>query len=477
MLKNHFCNIFGMTLLISAVVLGFSGTAAAQQKQPAITGASISGDQELLKRRAFLGVGGEATRAASGLRLTYVDEAATAGVAGLRPGDVLLSVNDKPVAGMDALVAAAGTVRAGDEVTFEIERAGTALTLSARATPRARETSDEFVVEYTQVKIKDGLSRVMIYRPEGSGRYPALFYLQGFNCASIDFGGRADDPIRRFAQDVVRAGYVVVRQEKHGVGDSLSAQPCDEVDFDTEVAAFAKGYEMIAQLPYVDPAAVFLFGHSLGGATAPALTKAHDPLGIITYGAPSRPWGDYLIDVLELQPAILGVSPRRAKERVRIGTPYVHDLMNQDLSWEEIAMRNPEAVREGIFRTQDEKVFNRDFRFLRTLGAFDIEQAWRAYDGNILAVFGTYDVHVISDTDARHLVSLVNDQGTGQAKLLILNNAEHGLSKFDGSREAYVEQLVKGGWTQSVALAAYDPRIAAETVNWMNEVRLIKTDE
>ncbi|MEM6901563.1 MAG: alpha/beta fold hydrolase, partial [Pseudomonadota bacterium] len=432
------------------------------------TGGSDAGDP--LMRRGYFGLGGEPTKDETGLTLTFVDPKATAGAAGLEEGDVLLSVNESPVASMADLIAIAGSQREGMDVRFVAARGDERMALDTSVLGRPLEQSEGLIVSYDSVEIEGGRSRIITYRPDTDTPRPTIFYLPGFSCASHDFGGGPDNTIRRFVEDLAHAGYVVVRQEKPGAGDSISATRCEEMTFDQEAASFSKGAEWIKRQPFVDPDKIFFFGHSLGGVTAPALAEEHLPRGIITYGAPSRRWFEYKKDVFLEQPKVLGRDPEASQKLAEIGIPFFRDIMTTQMPWAEIAAAHPEAIATQISLTRGQTILGRDFTFLRTLNAFDIETAWRTYPGDVLALHGSYDIHVISNNDARNLVLLVNDQGVGRASLRVLEGAEHGFSRPGGLKKDYIMALRFGKWSASKALETYDPRIARETARWINEV-------
>ncbi|MEM1132141.1 MAG: PDZ domain-containing protein [Pseudomonadota bacterium] len=428
------------------------------------------GETDPLARRVYLGLSGEPAASGDGLRLTFVDPDATAGRAGLKVDDILLMVDQETVSSMPELITIAQSRRAGRDVRFSILRSGEPRSIETTLRPRTVETAKGLIVSYDSVEIDGGRSRIITYRPDTQEPLPTVFYLQGFSCASIDFGGEDDNPIRRFVEDLAREAFVVVRQEKQGLGDSLSQTPCEQITFDEEVAAFSKGADWLKQQPFVDTDQIFFFGHSLGGVTAPALAEEHKPRGIITYGAPSRRWFKYQLDVFNEQPIVLGRSQRLARENASIGIPFFRDVMTTQKPWSEIAAAHPKAIEKEILLTRGQSILGRDFTFLRTLNSFDIEAAWRNYAGDVLALHGSYDIHVISDKDARNLVSLVNTKGRGRASMRILEGAEHGFSRPEGSFKKYIQAARFGRWTASNALATYDPRIAVETANWIRTV-------
>lgn len=81
------------------------------------------------KGSGFLGIATEA-RDSGGLRVTKVGAESPAETAGLKVGDVILKLNDKPLARRDELQALLKEMAAGDEIKLEIERDGKPETLT-----------------------------------------------------------------------------------------------------------------------------------------------------------------------------------------------------------------------------------------------------------------------------------------------------------------------------------------------------------
>jgi uncharacterized protein len=116
--------------------------------------------------------------------------------------------------------------------------------------------------------IKQGYIRTIVNKPEGEGPFPAVFYLQGYTCASID-NLAPTSTLKQLIEGLVEKGYAVFRMEKPGVGDSYNLPDCMHIDYETEINAFKKGLENLQEISFVDKSNIFLFGHSLGGNCSP----------------------------------------------------------------------------------------------------------------------------------------------------------------------------------------------------------------
>ncbi len=90
---------------------------------------------------------------------------------------------------------------------------------------------------YGVLRLPDGKRlRTILTRPEGTtDRLPAILFVQWLSCDSIELPAKQQDGwsrmLRRLAQE---SGFVMMRTEKPGVGDSEG--DCARLDYDTELS-------------------------------------------------------------------------------------------------------------------------------------------------------------------------------------------------------------------------------------------------
>jgi len=200
-----------------------------------------------------------------------------AAAAGIADGDTLVSVDDRPVRSPAELQVALRA--AGDAILMRFERAGQAIEKRVAA---VRAPTEDGVL-YDAVA-RDGVRlRTMLGRVAGAGRRPAVLFVQGLSVSTMDFAfldlfaGLRDE------------GFVTMRVEKRGVGDSEGEAP-DRGDFLSEVDDARAALDALTRYDFVDPEAVFVLGHSVGGMIAPLLDAGHAARGIVVYGSSAEPW-------------------------------------------------------------------------------------------------------------------------------------------------------------------------------------------
>ncbi len=134
---------------------------------------------------------------------------------------------------------------------------------------RPRERPGDIQVVYDAVDAPEATLRSLVTIPNGNTRkLPAILFLQGFDCSSVDWPLPEPNLTRELIYRLTRAGFVVMRSEKSGVGDSTGTA-CRDVGFRDEVSLFTSALRKLKSYDFVDSENVFLFGHSAGGWVAP----------------------------------------------------------------------------------------------------------------------------------------------------------------------------------------------------------------
>ena len=131
-----------------------------------------------------------------------------------------------------------------------------------------REQPGDIQVLYDTVDAQEATLRSLVTIPIGNTRkLPAILFLQGFDCSSIEWPLPESNLTRELIYRLTRAGFIVMRSEKSGVGDSTGT-PCRDVGFRNEVSLFTSALRKLKSYDFVDSDNVFLFGHSVLGCPA-----------------------------------------------------------------------------------------------------------------------------------------------------------------------------------------------------------------
>ena len=128
--------------------------------------------------------------------------------------------NGAKIAGTGAFVQAIASRKAGAELTIELRRGDDLRQEKVTLKGRPFEKSDAYEVIYGAVPSRAGRLRTILTRPKGEGKHPALFLIQGIGLASIDNPVGPLSSYKTIVDDFTRHGFVTLRVDKPGCGDS-----------------------------------------------------------------------------------------------------------------------------------------------------------------------------------------------------------------------------------------------------------------
>jgi dienelactone hydrolase len=137
--------------------------------------------------------------------------------------------------------------------------------------------------------------------PKGAGPFPAVVLVHGSGPNDRDETVGGSRIFRDLAEGLASRGIVVLRYEKRTrqYGPRAAAMKNFTVADET-VDDAAKGVALLRTQKEVDPAKVFVLGHSLGGYVAPRIADEDGKLaGMIILAGNVRPMEDLVIDQLQ----------------------------------------------------------------------------------------------------------------------------------------------------------------------------------
>ena len=104
----------------------------------------------------------------------------------IQPGDIVDGLDGQPVSSPEEFARMIGRHLAGDSVTVELTRQGLKITAKAVLKPRPLESSADADVLYRAVTAAGSRRRTIVTRPKPEGRYPAVLFIGGLGCYSLD---------------------------------------------------------------------------------------------------------------------------------------------------------------------------------------------------------------------------------------------------------------------------------------------------
>ncbi|HXM05885.1 MAG TPA: alpha/beta fold hydrolase, partial [Candidatus Acidoferrum sp.] len=260
-----------------------------------------------LARHAILGAA--AAQKTGGVTVTIIAPNGPAHAAGLRVGDVIRSMGDRPIVVPADFYQAAHDATAGRTLVVSYVRDRKTARADVVPASAIRESYPGVTTTYGSVTVDNSLRRTLLTVPaDAKGPVPAVVIIGGIGCYSVDVAASSQDPYMNLSRDLAHAGYATVRIDKSGVGDS-QGPPCAHVDFDAEVRGYRAALASMRSNAAVDPKRIYLFGHSIGSVIAPRLALDGGVAGIIVAEGVGRDWPEYEIRNLRRDLELDGSSP------------------------------------------------------------------------------------------------------------------------------------------------------------------------
>lgn len=275
----------------------------------AASGAIASASANELPRRGQLGVSVAELDSANAERLA-VDPSAGVWVyalagrsplrdAGVRVNDVITSLAGRPTPNVPVFGEVAGTLDAGDVVGVELLRMGNRLDAQVAVAEWPKERSGGLEIVYESFTTPDGvrLRAIVASTHEPADRRPAVLIVQDRVDGSIEPPGYG--PARELALALARAGYVVMRFDRRGVGDS-EGRSYRDLPFEGEQADLASALAYLRVRAGTDPDRTFIVAFGTGGVHAARFTP-EQAAGIVCVAPPGRSLGTIVARTLRAE--------------------------------------------------------------------------------------------------------------------------------------------------------------------------------
>jgi len=414
-----------------------------------ILGGAVTAPADELRRRGMMGVqlAPVTEENAADLKLekpmgiavlnTMPDTAASA--AGVQAKDVIVSIGGKTFADMNEGMRLLREYYAGDTIKLGILRDGQPIEIALVPRERPREVSSEFETIYDCAGAPGHRVRTCITRLSGTGLFPAILFVQSLVPGSIEFADprMARHPYKQLVDHLTRAGFVTMRVDRPGNGDSEGADPRRPRLAD-DVAAFTAAAGKLAGYDFVDPQRVFVLALSSGSALAPALAQSDAVRGVITYAAIARPWTDHLPESMSRRWELGMVPEEERKANVEKLRTIVRLCLVERKPPRDIVAAQPElAELVGQLVQSDEFIMGAHYSFFCELAALDLPAEWKKVSVPVLALWGESDF-VAARACSQTLVEVVNQAHPGSARLQVLPGVDHNFAPMEDQEESFL---------------------------------------
>jgi pimeloyl-ACP methyl ester carboxylesterase len=422
-----------------------------------------------LSRAAQLGIAPGESENNQVVVIGMVAPNSTASSLGIKVGDQLVEINSQKITAFSQIINLLGQMSAGENIQIVVKRDNKIQTLSGPLKPRPYETSEVATVSYEAVKYEGNILRSIVHTPKNiraNEKVPAIFYIQGYTCDSIDYGMSPNSSASLLFNQLVGAGYMVYRVEKPGVGDSQSERDCRDINFTEESNGFIQALRQLKQKQNVDLERIYLWGHSLGVLHSAVVAKNEAVTGIIGFGGVFKPWYDYLLDIYQVQTVKhFGVAQSDADTRTKRVQPFLDLWLNTDLPWQDVlsAKSAQAGIEANILPLNGEQIFDRHFSFFRDMNRYNFASLWHEIKTPVLMIHGSLDIQAIEQNWA---FDIAKTNGMKPSKAMILDGAEHGFLRYK-THQQYMAARTNGRYNPGNARELFDPRIGEASIDWL----------
>ncbi|HWC95384.1 MAG TPA: alpha/beta fold hydrolase [Candidatus Sulfopaludibacter sp.] len=383
-----------------------------------------------LKRHGAIGL----TVAADEQHRVVVRSAAEGGAgaaAGIQADDWIQKMDGAAVTSAEFFARSVGGHLAGDTVKLEIARDGETSVKSAVLKARPLETSPWGEVMYESVTVRGALRRVIVTRPKKAGRLPAVMLMQGLGCYSVDNQDRKSG-YGRVLDELEQRGYVTMRVEKTGEGDS-EGPACGDMraTASLEAEGYLAGLRALKKYDFVDPDKVFVFAHSMGPVVG-SLAIAQEPVrGFIAVETVGTSWFEYDLERLRVQAALGGKTPEEVDARLREYTPCSYRYY--------IAKETPQQLDQTPACRDFAAPFGgASYTYMQSVADISLGKQWKTADFPVLVVYGTGSP-VTTAHQGRYLTELINRMHPARATYAEVPGMGHDLNLYESPKE-YMER-------------------------------------
>jgi pimeloyl-ACP methyl ester carboxylesterase len=370
--------------------------------------------------------------------IAAVAPASAAEVADIRVGDVLRNLDGTSIESSSDFAIRVGRHRAGESVTLLLNRGGQDLSKAAILKPRPYENSPYADLIYTSVNVEGARRRVIVTRPNSPGRHPAVLLIGGLGCYSLDGELTRPTGYGPLLTALAEHGFVTMRVEKTGEGDS-EGPPCTDrkATADLEAEGYLAGIRLLKQYDFVDPEEVFIFAHSLGPLIGSLVVPKESLRGFIAAETIGRSWIEYSLENVRRQSALVGEPPDQVDADVSA---------HEQCAYHFFVLHEPADAVTKLGEQCDAMI--RSYAgmpetYMHQIGDLSLGKQWKQADVPVLVIYGTADP-VTSADEGRHLAALINSYHPGRATYAELEGMGHDFAQYS-SQEQFLKRRERSG--------------------------------
>jgi len=270
---------------------------------------------------------------------------------------------------------------------------------------------------------------VFVTRPSGvTGRVPVLFEVAWLSCDSVEQPKGPEDGFTQLIWDLA-ARYATFRVDK--------PEPCGDLDFDKELAAYRTAFAAMQQLDFVDPARVYIVGFSNGGGIAPLVSAK--AAGYLVFSGWYKTWFEHMLEHERRRMHRAGLSEADLSERMKLYATFYDLYLNGRQTPGAVLQAHPEF--KPLWTDQPARQYGRPAAFYWQLQSLNLARAWSAVDVPVLLGHGSED-WIMSADDFALLAQALNARKPGSAEFIEWPGLDHGLYRAGNKTDPALTEKV-----------------------------------
>ncbi|MGJ8663994.1 MAG: PDZ domain-containing protein, partial [Marinicella sp.] len=376
--------------------------------------------------------------------------------AGLKVGDHIIAINGQTINKPEDWNDISDALVANKVVHITYRRNHQSDQVKVKFKPQDKESHPNIETIYTQLTSDFGIrQRVIITKPKGvSGKQPAIMFLQGLSCSSVEINNRITPWTRLINEIVEGSDKVVLRVEKPGLGDSEGN--CSQTDFKTELNGYEIAANMLKKLPYVDTDRITVYGNSMGSALAPYIANKFNFSAVISDGTFVKSWFEHMLEIERRISEFKGLSQAEITTKMNQSyIPLYYGMLIERKSYKEVIDQYP-AIGPDNYHSP-EHMYGRPVAYYQQLQQFDVAGAWQQLKVPARIRWGTND-WIMSESDNDMIIDILEAAGHQDHQLYKHEGMDHWQAIHTSAENSFNGE--KGVWTDAISGVILD---------WLNE--------
>lgn len=348
---------------------------------------------------------------------------------GIQSGDILLELDGQPVASAADFALRIDRHLAGDSVRVALKRGAQKTEKTVVLKPRQFESSADADVLYRTITVRGALRRTIVTRPNTAGRYPAVLLMGGLGCYSLDGTLNEKSGYGPILSGLAKKGFVTMRVEKTGEGDS-EGPACTDLQATAELEAngYVAGLDALRSYEFVDPEKIFVFSHSLGPLIASLALPQQKLRGVVAAETIGRSWFEYILENVRRQSGLVGEPLDQVDTDVRAHADCGYHFFLKHETADQVAKLGDQC-KEMIG-----SYAGMSYPYMQEIGDISLAKQWKQIDVPVLVIYGTSDPATSAD-ESRYLVDMINSFHHGRATYSEIAGMGHDFGRYSSQTD------------------------------------------